>query len=107
MNLKHYLIAITLCAPYLLSLLGCKNHQDANERDLLTIHIKDYENKTIPRPAVISNIDTIELDTHGYFMSDIKTVCISDTMAYVADRANTVWAFKYPCLLYTSPSPRD
>ncbi len=96
MNLKHYLIAITLCAPYLLSLLGCKNHQDANERDLLTIHIKDYENKTIPRPAVISNIDTIELDTHGYFMSDIKTVCISDTMAYVADRANTVWAFKYP-----------
>ena len=94
MNLKHYLIAITLCAPYLLSLLGCKNHQDANERDLLTIHIKDYENKTIPRPAVISNIDTIELDTHGYFMSDIKTVCISDTMAYVADRANTVWAFK-------------
>ena len=95
-ELKHYLIAITLCAPYLLSLLGCKNHQDANERDLLTIHIKDYENKTIPRPAVISNIDTIELDTHGYFMSDIKTVCISDTMAYVADRANTVWAFKYP-----------
>ena len=81
MNLKHYLIAITLCAPYLLSLLGCKNHQDANERDLLTIHIKDYENKTIPRPAVISNIDTIELDTHGYFMSDIKTVCIKDLLS--------------------------
>ena len=96
MNLKHYLIAITLCAPYLSSLLGCKNHQDANERDLLTIHIKDYEDKTIPRPAVISSVDTIELDTHGYFMSDIKTVCFSDTMAYVADRANTVWAFKYP-----------
>lgn len=85
MNLKHYFIAITLCAPYLSSLSGCQNHQDVKEKDLLTIHIKDYENKITPCPAVISSIDTIELDTHGYFMSDIKTVCISDTMAYVAE----------------------
>lgn len=68
MNLKHYFIAITLCALYILNLMGCKNQQDANEKDLLTIHIKDYENKVIPRPAVISSIDTIALNTCGNFM---------------------------------------
>lgn len=96
MNLKHYFIAITLCALYILNLMGCKNQQDANEKDLLTIHIEDYENKIIPRPAVISSIDTIALNTCGNFMGDIKTVCISDSMVYVLDRANAVWAFKFP-----------
>ena len=76
--------------------MGCKNQQDANEKDLLTIHIEDYENKIIPRPAVISSIDTIALNTCGNFMGDIKTVCISDSMVYVLDRANAVWAFKFP-----------
>lgn len=72
--------------------MGCKNQQDANEKDLLTIHIEDYENKVIPRPAVVSSIDTIALNTCGNFMGDIKTVCISDSMVYVLDRANAVWA---------------
>ena len=76
--------------------MGCKNQQDANEKDLLTIHIEDYENKVIPRPAVVSSIDTIALNTCGNFMGDIKTVCISDSMVYVLDRANAVWAFKFP-----------
>ena len=76
--------------------MGCKNQQDANEKDLLTIHIEDYENKVIPRPAVISSIDTIALNNCGNFMGDIKTVCISDSMVYVLDRANAVWAFKFP-----------
>ena len=61
-----------------------------------TIHIEDYENKVIPRPAVISSIDTIALNTCGNFMGDIKTVCISDSMVYVLTEPMPYGGFQIP-----------
>lgn len=96
MNLRRNLVVATLCTSFMVGLVGCKNNRNENEKNALTIHIKDYEDKIIPRTDVISKVDTVELSTGSNFMGDINTICATDSVVYLLDRANAVWAFRYP-----------
>ncbi len=94
---SHNIAFSACCALFVLSsILGCKKTQNQDTGDAIVISIDNYENRIISRTDIIATTDTVELGTGSYFMGDVSTVCVSDTMVYVLDRANAIWAFRYP-----------
>lgn len=91
----HYLNGCLIAVSCIL-VMGCKENHSQTSNKTTVISIQDYENSTLQYTDFISRVDTIELNTGAYFMGSVKDLCIADSVAYILDTSNSIWAFKIP-----------
>lgn len=91
----HYLNGCLIAVSCIL-VMGCKENHSQTSNETTVISIQDYENSTLQYTDFISQVDTIELNTGAYFMGSVKDLCIADSVAYILDASNSIWAFRIP-----------
>lgn len=92
----NFLLTIVTFISVILAGCGKSNNKNDVVDRFIEVHINDYADSIIRYTDIIQYIDTIELQTKEHFMGAVLDYCISDSIIYVIDMANAVWAFKYP-----------